>query len=236
MKSLCLSFLLLLPLVATAQNNIPSGTVLPLRLDTGLNAGKIKPGKIIRADLMQDIPGTSIHRGARVLGDVVGVTPTRLELSFNTLVTNGTRIPLKTNLRALASPLEIDNAQIPENAGDRGLPSALEQTTRQIGGEQVYRGAELVARGVTTVGKPTPYGVLGKLNSNPPCLGDVAGNDRPQALWLFSTDACGIYGSDNLTVEHSGRADPAGIIVLSATSGKLNIRRGSGLLLRVQGP
>lgn len=236
MKPLSLAFMLLLPLVATAQNNITPGTVLPLRLETGLNAGKIKPGKTIRADLMQDIPGTSIHRGAHVFGDIIAVTPTRLELSFNTLVTNGARIPIETNLRALASPLEIDNAQIPEDAGDRGLPSALEQTTRQVGGEQVYRGGWLVARGDIKVGEPTAYGVLARLNSNPPCHDGVAGNDRPQALWLFSTDACGIYGIDNLTLEHSGRTDPIGIIVLSATSGRLNVRRGSGLLLRVQGP
>jgi hypothetical protein len=214
MKSAFLAFSLLSALAVPAQNRIPSGTVLPLRLETGLNAAKIKPGKMIRADVMQDIPGTAIHRGARVFGEIVSVSPTRLELSFNTLVTNGTRIPLKTNLRALASPLEIEDAQIPEDAADRGLPSALEQTTRQVGGEQVYRGAELVVRGVTTVGKPTPYGVLGKLNSDPPCRADLAENDQPQALWLFSTDACGVYGMDNLTVEHSGRTDPVGIIVL----------------------
>lgn len=170
MKSVFLAFSLLLALVAPAQNSIPSGTILPLRLETGLKAAKVKPGKTIRADVMQDIPGTAIHRGARVFGEIVSVSPTRLELSFNMLVTNSARIPLKASLRALASPLEIDNAQMPENGGDRGLPSVMEQTTRQIGGEQVYRGGWLVARGDTKVGEPTAYGVLARPNSNPPRL------------------------------------------------------------------
>ena len=85
------------------------------------------------------------------------------------------------------------------------------------------------------MGEPTPYGVLGKLNSNAPCRGAIAGNDHPQALWLFSTDACGVYGFSGLSIEHAGRTNPVGNIVLASKAGKLNIMSGSGLLLRVQG-
>jgi hypothetical protein len=235
MKNIWLLLIILLAPLVSAQNPIPPGAVLPLRLDTGLNAARIKPGKVIRATVMQSIPETTIHKGAHVLGHVVSVTPTRLELRFDTLQTKQSRIPLTTNLRALASALEVDQAQMPENGGDRGLPSVLDQTTRQIGGEQVYRGGGHVARGITTVGEPTADGALGRLNANPPCRGAIAGNDRPQALWLFSTDACGLYGFDDLTVEHFGRTDPVGTIVLASKTGKMNIRTGSGLLLRVQG-
>jgi hypothetical protein len=92
-----------------------------------------------------------------------------------------------------------------------------------------------VTHGLDIVGQPTPYGALGRLDSNPPCRAAVAGNDKPQALWLFSTSACGLYGYDNLAIDHFGRTEPTGTIELSAKSGKLNIRSGSGLLLRVQG-
>jgi hypothetical protein len=234
MKCLWLSLLMLVSLASPAQNAIPPGAVLPLRLDSGLNSRRIKPGKVIRATIMQNIPKTTVRKGAHVLGHIVSVTPTRLELRFDTLQTKHSRIPLTTNLRALASALEVDQAQMPENGGDRGLPSILDQTTRQIGGEQVYRGGGHVARGITTVGEPTPDGVLGELNANPPCRGPIAPNDRPQALWLFSTDACGLYGFDDLTVEHFGRTDPIGTIVLASKTGKINIRTASGLLLRVQ--
>jgi hypothetical protein len=235
MKYAWLFLIILLPPSLLAQNAISSGTVLPVRLDTGLNADQIQAGKVIRAEVMQNIPGTTIHKGAHVLGHVVSVTPTHLELRFDTLETKQAGIPLTTSLRALASPLEVQEAQVPEDGADRALPSALDQTTRQIGGEQVYRDGGIVARGITTVGEPTPYGVLGKLTSNPPCRSAIAENTNPQALWLFSTDACGLYGFDDLTVEHVGRTDPVGTIVLTAKTGKLNIRTGSGFLLRVQG-
>lgn len=232
MKHTWLLFFLLLHPAIYAQNGLPTGTVLPVRLSTGLNTARIKAGKIIRADVMQDIPGTAIHRGAHVLGRVVNVTPTRLELRFDTLVSKQALIPITTHLRALGSMLEVDEAQIHEEGAGRGLPSALDFTTTQIGGEQDYRSAGVVSRGITRVAQSTAYGALGKLNSNPPC----ASNDSPQALWLFSTDACGTYGFNDLTIEHSGRTDPVGTIVLVSRAEKINIRVGSGFLLLVQEP
>jgi hypothetical protein len=234
MKYASLAFLFLVSTALPAQVAVPAGTVLPLRLDTGLNAGKIEPGKVIRAEVMQDIPGTTIHKGTHVLGQVVTVTPTNIELRFQTLVAKGRRIPITTNLRALASYSEVDSAQLPGGEADSGL-SPSDWTTQQIGGESVYRGGGPVARGTTSVGEPTPDGVRGELSTNPPCRAAIAGNNNPQALWLFSTDACGVYGFHDLTVEHSGRTDPAGTIILASKNGKLNIQSGSALLLRVQG-
>ena len=226
----------LLPPVLFGQNTVPAGAVLPLRLDTSLNTHRIWAGKVIRAELMQDIPGTAVHKGSHVVGRVVSVAPGRIGLRFDTLVVKKQTIPLTTNLRALASMLEVEDAQIPEDGADRALSSPLDQTTRQIGGEQVYRGGGPVARGITTVGEPTAYGVLGRLNSNSPCRGASQEDDTPQALWLFSTDACGLYGFSDLTIEHYGRTAPIGTIVLASKTGKMNIRTGSGILLRVDGP
>jgi len=235
MKYAWLALMVLLPSALPAQTiEVPAGTVLPLQLDTGLKAEKIAPSKVIRAVVMQDVPGTPIHRGAKVYGHVVSVTPSRIELAFDTLEVKGQRIPVKTNLRALASMMEVSFAQVPEGGADRALPPP-DRTYQQIGGEQVYRGGGPVARGITTVGEPTPDGVLARLNSNPPCRAGIDENDKPQALWLFSTDACGVYGFSDLAIEHSGRTAPVGTIILASKSGKFNIRSGSGLLLRVQG-
>ena len=74
-----------------------------------------------------------------------------------------------------------------------------------------------------------------RVRTGQPCRAVVNDNNHPQALWLFSADACGVYGIGNLRIDHAGRTAPTGTIVLSAKHGKLNLRGGSALLLRVQG-
>lgn len=234
MKSACLALLALLPLSLLAQNSIPAGTVLPVQLDTGLNARKLHTDEAIRARIMQNIPGTRIHRGAHVLGHVVSATPEEIEIHFDALAAHGRRIPINASLRALASMMEVEEAQIPEGGADRALPPD-QRNRRQIGGEEVYRYEGPVTRGFDVVGRATPYGVLGAVSAHPPCRGALDGNDRPQALWLFSTDACGLYGFSDITLQHAGRTAPTGTIRIAGPSGKLNIRSGSGLLLRVLG-
>jgi len=46
-------------------------------------------------------------------------------------------------------------------------------------------------------------------------------------------DACGLYDFPNVTLAHAGRTDPVGQITLLSSRGNLNIRGGSGMLLRV---
>lgn len=232
------------PPAARAQSSIPSGTVLPIRLDKSLSSRRSKPGEKVAGRIMQDVPlgsGFSIHSGARIVGHVLDVSSAsnggnaKISFVFDAVEIRHSSIPVTTNLRALASPLEIDDAQIPLYGGDRGTPSTA-YTTTQIGGEVVYRGGGPVARGESAVGKPVPGGVLVtvRLAEGKPCRGIVDGNNQPQALWLFSSDACGVYGYLQVEITHAGRTNPLGQIVLSSTDGRdLNIRAGSGMLLRV---
>lgn len=116
----------LLPVVAAAQTGLPTGTILPVSLSSALNTSKVHAGQQIRAEIMQDIPGTSIHRRAKLLGHVVNVTSAgngqaRLEIVFDAVETHGERIPVKTDLRALASVLEVEEAQVPEEEASRGI-------------------------------------------------------------------------------------------------------------------
>lgn len=234
MKLLFLGYLGLLAAPLVAQRaDIPAGTILPVQLDTGLNTHKLTPGRAIRATVMQNVPGTPIHRGAHVLGHVVSVTPSVLALRFETVVEHHQRFPIVANLRALASMLEVDEAQLPEGGADRALPPD-QRTHIQIGGDVVYPDDGPVAQGLDIVGQPTPWGALGRVSANPPCRAAVDGNQDPQALWLFSVNACGLYGYDDLTIDHFGRTDPIGTIRLSTKSGRINLRSGSGWLLRVQ--
>lgn len=226
---------------AVAQPQIPAGTIIPVSLCGSLNADRARPGEEIRAEVMQDVPGTPIRRRARILGQIVAAEPSRsgsakLVLRFDAVEMHGQRLPLKSSLRALASFTEVEAAQIPEEMSSRGITPEV-ATTRQIGGEDVYRGGGPVATGDTAVGRPTPYGVLAvpRARSDEPCRGVVEGNARPQALWLFSSDACGVYGYSNIRIADAGRSDSAGTITLVADTGRLKLYDGSGMLLRIQG-
>jgi hypothetical protein len=193
---------------------------------------------------MQDVPiqnGFWIHSGTRVMGHVLSVAAAanggnpQISFQFDSIQRGHSAIPVTTNLRALASPSEIDDAQLPLYGGDRGTPSTA-YTTVQIGGDDVvYRGGGPVARGDSVVGKPVYGGVLVTVSSAPdaPCRGPIEENNQPQALWLFSSDACGVFGYAGVSISHAGRTNPRGQIILSTTNRLLNVRAGSGMLLRV---
>jgi hypothetical protein len=223
--------------------DIPAGTILPVRLG-GLSSEKSKRGEIIKARIMQDVPlenGLKLRAGSTVLGHVIDVRPVipgqkaALAIEFDTILQGKERIPVLTHLRAFASTLEVEFAQVPTIGPGKGdvyewLP------TVQVGGEVVYgRGGE-VTNGDRVVGRAVYDGVLAQANSKEgtKCSGDVEGNDRPQAFWVFSSDACGTYGFPSLTISHAGRTNPEGEIVLVSERGPVKIRSGSGMLLRVQ--
>jgi len=159
----------------------------------------------------------------------------KISFQFDKLVVSKETIPVITNLRAMASPLEVEEAELPYWTPDRGTPSTV-ITTVQIGGDEVvYRGGGPVAKGAEVVGEPVPDGVLARARAKAgtECRGAVEGNDRPQALWVFGSDACGMFSYPRVTITHAGRTDPMGQIVLTSTDGDVNVRSGSGMLLRV---
>lgn len=239
-----LAGLLALATGSLGQNAIPAGTILPLQLDTSLNSAKSKPGQVVTARLMQDVPlpsGARIRAGSKAIGRVLDVVEARdgsgakLSLQFDTLEVSKRRIPMTTNLRALASMMEIEDAQTPKTGPDHGTPENA-WTTVQIGGDVVYRGGGPVANGLQVVGTPTANGVLVRTASKPgsKCRSDLGSNDLPQALWLFSADACGAYGFPDLAIVHAGRSHPVGQITLASEKRNFDVRGGSGLLLRVK--
>jgi hypothetical protein len=225
------------------QDEIPVGTILPVQLNSSLRSDKARVGEQISARIMQDVPlpgGRKIHAGAKVIGHIVAARPAvngmmaDLSLRFDTLATGRRRVPMITNLRALATMMDVSEAQVPESGPDRGT-SENAWTTDQIGGEVVYRGG-VVANGSNIVGNSVlGSGVLVHSRSIPgtKCRGEMDGNDQVQALWVFSSDACGLYDLPNLTLAHAGRSDPVGQISLHSSKGNVKIRGGSGMLLRV---
>lgn len=266
MRPLLIACLLLFPLGVFAQNTIPAGTILPAELQSSLNSAKSRPGQIVTARIMQDVPlpgRKKIPAGSKILGHVVTAKPAsagapgELTIRFEEVGFKHQSPPIDANLRALASVTEVEYAQVPTTGPDRGTPYAW--TTRElIGGEVVYGEGGPVARGMEVVGKFVPGGgALAPVEGNSgfdrrggifplvsrsgafspalrsPCRGDVSGNHEPQALWVFSTDACGVYGIGNVAIAHAGRTEPRGEITLGAKQGDVKIERGSGILLRV---
>jgi len=243
MKRISSISLIMLAANLFAQNAVPAGTILPVALNSSLNSRKLKAGQVITARVMQDVPlspGSTIHAGAKVMGHVVDVKPAngasgaQISFRFDTLMVSKRPIPITTNLRALASMMAVEQAQLPESGPDRGT-SANAWTTDQIGGEVVYRGGGPVASGLQSVGEPTTNGVLVHVSGKPgtKCRGEIEDNHRLQALWLFSSDACGPYDLPNLAIVHAGRDTPVGEITLASDKGNLNVRSGSGMLLRI---
>jgi hypothetical protein len=159
-----------------------------------------------------------------------------IRIRFDALELKKQRVAISTNLRAIASLMEVADAQVPSSGPDRGTPAAW--TTRNlVGGEVAYGDGGPVARGTHEVGKALADGVLARVQSNDRggCRGDAGDNDREQALWVFSSDACGLYGFSGARIAHAGRTLPKGEIVIVSQSRTLDLQAGIGMLLRVNG-
>jgi hypothetical protein len=222
---------------------IPPGTVLPVMLNSTLDARRAKPGAPISGNLMQDVPlpdGSKISKGSKILGHVesgnpaMPGSPSRIAFIFDRLTIGGREIPITTHLSALASAQQVFQAKLPTNAIDDYGTSTSDWNTIQIGGAGVYRGNGEVVQGGSVVGHATHYGaVTAKLIPSPKsgCSGD---GQSEQALWLFSPWACGVYGYSDVKIVKGGAADSTGAIELESPD-NIRIDGGSGWLLRTNG-
>jgi hypothetical protein len=228
--------------------NIPSGTILPVRLNSTVSSDKAKAGQTITGRIMQDVPlssGERIREGSKVVGHIVDVVPAtngaqaRISLQFDKLISGHQTISITTNLRALTSFVGVREAQTPTTPGAEGDNIAA-LTTVQVGGDVVYGyGGEVTSEDHSddVVGKSVVDGVLSQIRAKEgtKCRGPLDGNDSPQALWVFSSDACGVYRMEHVSIAHAGRTDPTGVIVLASDKNNLKITEGAGMLLRVTG-
>jgi hypothetical protein len=227
-----------------AQEKIPAGTFLPGLLNSSISSKSSKPGERLQATVMQEIPladGRKIRRGAKIIGHVASATPhhpgaaAQVTLQFDRLqIADHTSIEITTSLRALASLLAVEQAQLPATGSDRGT-SDNAYTTVQIGGDVVFRGGGNVTEHSQKIGKPAPYGVLVRVAPGEKCSEQVLGADAPvQALWLFSADACGIYGYRHMKIVPPAASDPPGKITIASDHGDFRIESGSGILVLVR--
>ncbi len=221
---------------------IPSGTILPVRLNSTISSARCKPGQVITGRIMQDVPlsaGAVIRAGSKVIGHIVDMIPAtsgtqaRVSFQFDKLISSGRTIPVRTNLRAVAGPVTVMQAEVSnDNPHDYFLPSL-------IGGDIAYQsgGGSVTAPDGAVVGKSVKDGVLDEVHAGSrqgrDCQGPVDGKGSPEAMWVFSSDACGTYDLPQIRVTHAGRTQPLGVIILISENGQLNLPRGTGMLLRV---
>jgi len=226
---------------------IPAGTILPVRLNSTVSSAKSKPGQVISGRIMQDVPlssGTRIKEGSKVAGRIVEVTPARpgerarLSLRFDKLIFSHKTVSISTNLRAIAGFMRINEAQTP-TSGPSESDVYRWLTTEQIGGDIAYgEGGPVTTHNDPNdvVGKKVNGGVLGQLRANgvANCRGATDGNESPQAIWVFSSDACGVYGIEHIRIVSSGRSGVPGLIVFGSDKQNLKIPGGAGMLLRIE--
>jgi hypothetical protein len=221
---------------------IPVGYILPAQLDRTLSVEDAHVGDVVRLRIMQEVPLPNRDRipfRSIVKGSVVRVTRdedeigVELTVRFDAVSHRKENLPVATSLRAMASSIAVREAQAPGGAYDEAFPRWA--TTRQIGGDIRYGDGSSVRNFWNeTVGQAVLGGVLGHLKANPVsgCEGADSADD-PQALWLFSANACGIYGLKGVELIHNGESEPVGEITFHFKKGNMKLRAGTGMLLQV---
>jgi hypothetical protein len=146
---------------------IHNGTILPIQLSSTISLAKAAPGQTISARIAQDVPLENgvLRRGTRISGHIVAVTvgnPSRIAFTFDKIeYSKSDSVSVETNLRVLASNLEIDSASTPTTGSDRGTPEVWWNTV-QVGGEALYGSGPLM-RGDQILGQWVAQGLSARL-------------------------------------------------------------------------
>jgi hypothetical protein len=222
---------------------IPVGTVLPVTLEHALSSKDRGKDQAITARIMQEVlvPGADpIPAGATLRGAITDVAPAgqgqaSVSFRFTSLESRGVTIPVFVGLRAMAPYLDVQRAKTSyqESSGSPGSWGI----TLQIGGDIRYGDdAKVETAHHRVVGKATKdNGVLARLEDAPgsPCEGWADATGGPQAVWVFSVDACGVYDLKGIRIARAGNKEPLGEITLTKEEGDIKIMKSSALLLRV---
>jgi hypothetical protein len=218
------------PRNARSVEPIPAGTIVPVSLNSTLRSDTSRSGSKIIATVLQDVPlgpGKTLRAGSKVTGHVVesttpgrGSDESKITFQFDQVQFGNHSVPITADLRAVASVMEVDAAQIPQAGGDEVSRGSWNLV--QIGGDQTSYGQDgPVILGSQVVGEYTGQGVL-------------TDDTPPQALWLFAADASGTYGLGDIEIIHGGATEPIGEVTLASNRKMLKIVSGSAMLLRVE--
>jgi hypothetical protein len=224
--------------------DIPVGTILPVRVDQEISLRKAKVGERLTGQIMQNVPlpgGGRIPQGTKIRGHIESVTPptnssaAQIALRWDQLKIGAQRVQINTDLRAVASYIAVLEAQTPNSTPDFGTPYNWATTTLVGGGAKYGVGGPVTDEESRDVGKGTWNGVLARLEPTPDCPDTSSDTDQLQALWVFSSDACDVYGIEGVQIARgtNGQAPAShASIVLEFVEPKARVRAGSGMLLQ----
>jgi hypothetical protein len=230
------------------QEQLPVGTVIAIVLDHTVDSRSAKPGQHIVARIAQEVPLDDkrvIRAQSRVFGEVTELEnvlgQAKLGLRFDRLELGKAEVAISTKLRALASPLDVSSAKMDSLGGDGTVHGS--ETTVQIGGTSVvYRGGGTVENEKgEVIGKPVHGGVLAVV-TNPAgskCA-SIPVTTTPQAVWLFTPNACGVYGFRDIQFENGMDAKPGEILLIRKNKKEwqltgIKLPAGSAMLLVITG-
>ena len=228
---------------AEPVQTLPVGTFLPVMLNNSLDSDKSKPGEKLTAKLKQDVSlqdGSTVKAGTELLGHVVSASRgsatggSRVVFVFDQMKMNGKLYPITTGARSVASMMAVFQARQPISsvAGDAG--SSWDYNTRQVGGDIVFGRKDVRSNDGVVGMSPEPGWVVGVPRGNADAGCGPPENKFPQSFWVFSTNACGVYGNDDDDMQISRKPDDNKNGQITLTSPKrVQVRNGSGLLLTV---
>jgi len=230
---------------ADAQN----ATAMPVVLEKTVDAAHTQNGAPVFARTMQVVHlanGTVIPRGAMLEGKVVEAsafhfdsTPyaqqkeSILSIRFDRVVVSGSSLPLSAQLRAVASPIDVEEARTPQYRDD---PDSV-GTRVLIGGEEISGMEKKIRRNDgSVVGYERRDGDYARLLSSTSLSAAqktlyCEASQTEQSIAVFSADACGVYDLSDLNIVNAGAS--SGTIVLSSERGSVRFPRGSAALLMV---
>jgi hypothetical protein len=233
------------PRVVEAPVALPGGTILPLQLQKTISLKDAQKGQPIEAKIMQEIPFSKdegIPVRSVVRGSIISVEKDadgpgqKLTLKFDFLEAKKETLPVSAYLRAIASMRAVQKAQTPLTGADTGTPTGWAMTIL-IGGDRRFGdGGDVRDRAKEKVGKGVRGGgVLLQVRANPAlgCEGATNMEDLPQALWVFSSNACGVYDLEGVKIAHTGKGAPVGEITLHFEKDDMKLLAGTAFLLRV---
>jgi hypothetical protein len=213
-------------------------------LDRGLKAEDARKGELIELRVKQEVPlphGGKISVRSKLMGYIASTekdtdgSGLNLSFRFDKLKLGDKTVPIVTSLRAMASYQAVRWSQMPQGGSDPGTPAGWGNTVLIGGDIRFGDGGKVRTAAKQVVGKGVRGGVLVHIRANPEggCEGPVNGDDHPQALWVFSSGACGLYDLRGVTIRHNGRSAPLGEITLSFDKANQKLESGTGMLLRV---
>jgi hypothetical protein len=228
-----------------AQEQFPTGTVIAVVLDQTVDSRVCQPGQIVIAEIAQEVPlGNKrvIRAHSKVLGEVTrvqnGAGAAQLGLRFDRIEFDRKQAAISAQARAVASPIEVTGTSQPKN----GPGPRSDWTTVQVGNDVVYgNGGKIENEMGKVVGKAVPGGVLVTVSNRPgsQCEG-MPLSKTPQPIWVFSANACGVYGFRRFQFENGTDEKPGEILFTQKNrhedrSTTVKLPAGTAFLLAISG-